>query len=724
MGSSPEAPAVITENSKGQRGIERMPLELVRIAIGPTWRHLLGGCNVDEITASNLLLYHGFTEGRFDAETEIASVPDLIEFSKPFTARLKVLSSSLPDTQRLERQVLPGFKVDVPDYDTLRDDVVSLATSAPPRDWPDFRAMMEEALEEIFPPRNLDQKMSFVDFVESPWLWQTSGSSWESAEFEGSRLRLTKNLLADFKGLRELAFRALATKVWEHKAIVKSETGKHRIAVSSDDLTYLKMRYVDYLYGNWKDGPYMTFSAEVKGTLFDIVASMSRRPAISFDIRGFDHTVNHWFEKMVYRQLAKSNGHPDYRLVLANLIIGVDHQVISAPAPLNVPPRIMKSGVASGIGDTSKMGNAFTSALCICIRIYLAKLSLKAEMIIRADDLGFAAAKEALLHIMGFMEACEIPAAPGKFGVVTGRIEFLRTWYTPTAARQFLARSINAITQRKPWAGEPLGRASKVWESIKAIIRCVQRGGSPAFAQVLVDTWRASEYAKYAMALNSPWPGLGSYISVSVRTPAVESKAGASVASEFRDEYGIDLSPSEAKELAAVRLSGKLQTSENLSLRRRALDGYNELLEAVDWDVRMLNLVKHLDSWDRKPQSMDYASAPFINAWLEVARLRDESIRDVLKTHYPKLLGAAAGLNVPLVLGVTLLTEGVGGGYYPRRWMENNRFFTNTRDRLLTTLFQSGGTKLTLIQGLAIASFVSAMVDSDLVGADPYVDRH
>nr|WAK77737.1 MAG: RNA-dependent RNA polymerase [Totiviridae sp.] len=312
--------------------------------------------------------------------------------------------------------------------------------------------------------------------------WERSGSSSigrveYEVEVEEERRRghfkARKNLVLDVVPFDELVASVRTHDKQENKALVKSEFGKVRLAVSAPLEVYLQQ---GYLYG-------VSGSAYLKwpgNTLEESIGEEMRRNeltytrmaqggfALPYDFARFDHqpTTDEvvTFQTITFDR-ALVNAHPpqrpDVELFERLLEHGFRHATLTTPPGICEPRTFpVTGGLMSGLRSTSAVGSGWNSVLGESARDMADRFrtytrSVDTWQIVRGDDTQVVSDYylDVLAVKLGY-DALGAEANESKFTLRRGRTEFLRV-ETGDRARAYPCRTIPLLGQRKPWSARP-----------------------------------------------------------------------------------------------------------------------------------------------------------------------------------------------------------------------------------------------------------------------------
>lgn len=318
---------------------------------------------------------------------------------------------------------------------------------------------------------------SLRDYIKSQ-TWSTSGSS-SFGKVTGSyngevfSYKARKNDLQHIFTLDELMF---ILENWDgiqiNRASVKEETGKLRLFVAGDTISYLYAAWLSHIASTyWKQLPFNWKDQSLKDTLTELKtlkALLYLRYSVPFDFAEFDHQPTLYQVTILIRLFLSLAGVPP-----ADKFI---NSYFTAYIVTELSKYLIEGGLPSGNFFTSFVGNLFNM---VCQIIICAVLDHVPEYIkCRGDDslLIFNTSSEAAQFLVA-ADALGIGMGKGKFSVQYQQSEFLRVWHTIDASGGYIARSIVGLSQRKPWSSDPHETFSLILSQLEANKNCMLRGG-------------------------------------------------------------------------------------------------------------------------------------------------------------------------------------------------------------------------------------------------------
>lgn len=342
--------------------------------------------------------------------------------------------------------------------------------------------------------------ITFRDYVLSGE-WVTSGASsvgdvevaipstTKKGEMEVMSFRARKNMVADVYDLGVLADAARATVEQVNATVVKCELGKVRLAVSGDIHTYLKMAWIGRLLGggdkSWPGSTSDETFSEQTLRMHHMLRLCAQGFGMPYDYKGFEHQPTTVELQVIVRHFiktARANVPAPYASefdgIAECVVHGFDWSTL-VTRNVGVEPLVLDvtGGLMSGLAWTSKIGNAWNSVMTGLAMWMLEQWSVDVSTLkryIRGDDSAiFAATWETCAAMDLAYKAIGAIGGEGKYSVQLGATEFLRTWYSDHCSG-YPARSIPAMTQRKPWSNNPWSPGmvmEALWSATRTLYR-------------------------------------------------------------------------------------------------------------------------------------------------------------------------------------------------------------------------------------------------------------
>nr|WAK77387.1 MAG: RNA-dependent RNA polymerase [Totiviridae sp.] len=441
--------------------------------------------------------------------------------------------------------------------------------------------------------------------------WERSGASSigrveyridQEGEERKGHFKARKNLVLDVVPVPDLLERVRCHDTQENKALVKSEFGKVRLAVSAPLEVYLQQ---GFLYGV-SGSAYLSWPGN---TLEEsIVEEMSRNErtfcrmrdgafALPYDFARFDHqptteeviafqTIT--FERAIVN--ASPNQRADVRLFEQLLERGFRRATLATPPGICEPHVFpVTGGLMSGLRSTSAVGSGWNSVLGETARDLAGVFRrcdrpIETWQIVRGDDTQVVSDYylDVLAVKIGY-DALGAEANESKFTLRRGRTEFLRV-ETGDRARCYPCRTLPLLGQRKPWSARPAAADSGVHRVDKVFSVLARRLPDPADLLGFADHVLRRMMSKMSLdirllAIPTALGGLGlrdwngkwhvrtwrSNLRVPVTvTNQTDFRAGQEM--QRYQEYGIRLRPSEATALADRSVREKIAVDDLVEL--------------------------------------------------------------------------------------------------------------------------------------------------------------
>lgn len=445
----------------------------------------------------------------------LASVNTFLGYSKAVTILLK--ASIYPDAYLplVECGVLAGYRL-LPDpaFEMVAAtraasqgfglEHVTTDGLAAPFGWADCSCVLRAVPKALW---RSGAPLSFPDFVRTPELWATAGSSsigrlrymadgrWKSVK--------ARKLMLPYVTEAEVVIRLAEDAVSSTAvSLVKSELAKIRIAVAGDLGFYMVWAYLHYLYGDiysqWPGISLGESTIEEGLRLEQLLAAAMSGWGFPADFESFDRQPQTSEIVTIGRALltcARMAGPvPDW--LASNAISGLADSTLSTPRQPDgyVHSFRVTNYLPSGIAITSAVGNAFNAvasesmirlveAWCSSDRsVWLVRIDL------RGDDSSFITRTPVFGLLLSLAaRALQYKHAPRKVALLDGASELLRVSFSRFGCRGYPARLIPSLTQRKPWSNDPWdpeGTIRSHWDTCCALERRRVSG---------LDLWRLLE---------------------------------------------------------------------------------------------------------------------------------------------------------------------------------------------------------------------------------------
>nr|WAK77658.1 MAG: RNA-dependent RNA polymerase [Totiviridae sp.] len=331
------------------------------------------------------------------------------------------------------------------------------------------------------PAHSSPEVRSFEDWLKD-CEWERSGAatlgrveyelSVNGEERRGS-FRARKNLVLDVVPVEELIARTRAHDTQENKALIKSEFGKIRLAVSAPLEVYLQQAFLFAVSGNsylsWPGNTLEeTITEEMTRNEKTFVRMAQGASALPYDFQKFDHQPRTseivGFQNVTFsRALAAANvwQRDDVNLFEHLLVRGFEHATVTSPPGLGDQRTFrVKGGLMSGLRSTSAVGSGWNSVLGETSRDLANKFrgpgrGLNTWQIVRGDDTQVVS--DSYLDVLAVKLGYDLLGAEAnesKFTLRPGRTEFLRV-ETSDRARAYPCRTVPLLFQRRPWSTRP-----------------------------------------------------------------------------------------------------------------------------------------------------------------------------------------------------------------------------------------------------------------------------
>jgi len=573
----------------------------------------------DYITVSNVLiasLFFGeqwfknwFSIGSF--EKDIFSMSDIMS---NVSDKLKQTGCNMQNWEMyLECKNLTGYRN--PPYGdfNIKKEAEELAHSGINHYWSqdinEYSKMVHEML--FTTPDKFPDRMGYKQYIASG-IWSRSGSSSLGKieiEINGDKIKFKarKNQLLYLYTVDELYDLSLKTKAQINYAFVKPETGKLRIAVSSDVLTYLKMSYIYYCAGDfylkWK-GITSTESVNsecnrLKMTLDLIVVNWG----MPFDYKGFDHqpelreiaSLDKVFHDVGRLNVDDLN---EYDAISANVTEGWNNAKLIVRDNDEITEYDVSGGLMSGLFNTAAMNNAWNATnayMAISALTYILNIG-DIFINIKGDDSSFINRSAYALQMLEFtLRIMDLKGGIGKFGIIQYNTEFLRTWFKDRSYG-YPSRNIPGLMQNKPWSENgdwtPYTNVKAIIDVSNIISRRLNNNIIPIqFAQHIASRWARSHNLPYNV-FNIPtkqggygmleWDGISQIAPpiplfklprIIVTAPLKYGQIASNIQNRC-NTYGLEVDSNQAQQLAYDQFVSTISSGDIPSIRKKLRDAY------------------------------------------------------------------------------------------------------------------------------------------------------
>lgn len=430
---------------------------------------------------------YSYTEW-FHVRGGLANIPTFAAFAKRVTTALK--STVFPDAycMLVEASGMPGYRL-LPDpefdiVDRTRDAAIGLglvhSTSdglAAPWGWLNCISSLRLVHNHDYSTRR--GLLSFEEFVGTPSLWSTSGSSsygrlsYTDGVGKAKQTKARKLMLQYVTDAETLISRCKKLHVVEAVSLVKSELAKIRVAVASELEFYLVWAYLTYLIGDvasqWPGVTLGESTTQEMTRLYDMVNACSDSWGFPADFKEFDsQPLDDELLFICISMVVCAQSVADLpSWLITQALVGCLASRLSTPVSStgHVTTFNTKNHLSSGVEYTSKTGNGFNS-LASTSQIKLVEawtLSAARDWLVnlalRGDDssfltthIGYCLLLSLAARMMNYLHA------PNKVSVLAQATELLRVSISKEhGCRGYPARVIPTLTERKPWSNEPWG---------------------------------------------------------------------------------------------------------------------------------------------------------------------------------------------------------------------------------------------------------------------------
>jgi len=388
---------------------------------------------------------------------------DVDHMSNCFKIASDIIKTAAPNfenwTYYVENNCLSGYRsLPFPGFN-LKKEVEALANNNYVHKWSEDRvAFKQQVRKSLFRlPRKWNTRMTFLEYIKSK-LWITAGSS-SIGHYEimlddkKIRIKCRKNMVIDVYTDEELYKLCMASDSQTNFVLIKQELGKVRLAVSSDFFTYLKMAYKYYCSSNFDKNVESIVSGESPNEQInrhrEFLQYCKSYYGMPFDFASFDHQPKTYELQDiddVISEIGRLNVDPDnlpeYDRICSSIHDSFDNSELIAREGLVVDekgpsPEIVLAvinNLMSGLGLTAVYGSCWNKVVS---DIAENKVKLKEQTGItgikswkKGDDTSMFAKSVSALKAM-YEVYCEmnIDSSPGKFSIMYGKNEFLRTFF-------------------------------------------------------------------------------------------------------------------------------------------------------------------------------------------------------------------------------------------------------------------------------------------------------
>lgn len=614
------------------------------------------------------------------------------DFAKALSNTIKSKPCSIDDDLRLyvELSCLLGYRnLPFPGFD-IEAEARKLANGGNPHPFPPGMSFEKQAARYLSAQGKPVPYMSLHEFVTTPELWLTAGASSEgtftfSLDGEAHSIRARKNMLPDSVDLSALAARVEMNAQQTHKTLVKSESGKVRLAVAGDLLSYLQMAWISYLAGHayekWDGSTVGESTVEESDRLCDMIQRCDRQYSIPFDYSSFDHQAQTDELKVIARILCGHASHnvpslaqASFQAVCERVVASFDNARLLWRDGDRSGEFPFTGGLASGLGWTSTMGNAWNTVMTATVRDILADEGCDVSgwfAYIRGDDSAiFLDSPVTARVVVATYLRLGILTAPGKYGLWRGQTEFLRVWIRHGRCEAYPVRAFITMQQRKPWSSSPWDEYAtlvSLWGSVKTMSRRgidalkLWHATAPSHAQrVGLPMWVVSAPVALGGLGLGPWDGTRPDQPI----PRVDRGVDVIISQQRADmvdrefaESGFQLSDREQVDVARRRV-GQVVGADDIPAAaagyrarlRRAIRAYRPTRLRTQGEpfVGSLRIAaqpgSHASFRDNKTSLGSLAAlARQVNACRDVALLRGVSLRSMLRKYMPDLSRMMSG---------------------------------------------------------------------------------
>lgn len=450
------------------------------------------------------------------------TIPQLDDSTNELTNLLKSNPAKLGWQIFAELKNLTGYRFLPWEGFDAKADTIEFATGGALHDmYHSFTHWLKDAIGPLNSKSSSFKPLTFLQFITSNH-WITAGASTEGKIviiYDGKqhKVKCRKNVVKDVIEISALHKAAIDSTQQIAHAFAKYETGKIRIAVTGDLLSYLKMAWLAYLaeysYKRWPETTRQEDGlARTTRMLAIIDACKAGVFGLAWDFKGFERQVQTAESKIIQSQVndqAIAN-YPSSADVAQNVMDTFDNSTLIG---MDGTAYQITGGLPSGILGTSYIGDGFNLAASqAAIKLLVALGGTKAQSrLIQGDDASYMDQNPHILQMIDWLlTRMGFVAGDGKFGIVGGSTEFLRVSYDKDGAHGYPARSIVGLVQRKPWSDAPTSDTLPIASAIDALFTSTNRGLSLPHAPNLLRSFWSRLHGISDKIAASPQPnGLG-----------------------------------------------------------------------------------------------------------------------------------------------------------------------------------------------------------------------
>ncbi len=324
----------------------------------------------------------------------------------------------------------------------------------------------------------------FPDYVKKvDWITAGSASKKTKIKFTDGEEKNTmckKNFLPFLFSSEELVSDAQSTNLQINKALIKDELAKRRLAVASDNNTYLKQSYGLSKFSFSLPGCSLLYDNSQMIDMFnEIKEKISGNYGEPLDFEAFDHQPTLAELKYIHSFYVTD----DLNFITNSFFSDLDRATLSTKDKTYD----IKGGLQSGQRTTSYDGNYFSYLVKRTTQNIIKQLFPyifdPVYTLFRGDDSSdiYYSKQQALLYAL-IPSAARIKFAMHKFGIFFENTEFLRTWINTNETVGYSSRAIPSMTQRKPWNSEPWTEFSDFLSIVESNSTIFRRSGRNIFS--------------------------------------------------------------------------------------------------------------------------------------------------------------------------------------------------------------------------------------------------